>query len=100
MLDMVTSRGDVQGLAAGAVGLYGPRATDWTPAVGRRDARALSLFARFVDLGVDLRDLPHPYLALFVFHVENIIKRPVKVIGDVCYLLVQPLQGVAQDSPT
>ncbi len=58
------------------------------------------VIARGVDLAVDFRNLAHPDLALFVFHIEDIFERPVKMVRDISYLLVQPLQGVAQDSPS
>ena len=53
-----------------------------------------------VDLLVNLRDLFDPRLSLFVLHVEDLIERPMKVVSDVRYLLVQAIQGVAYDSPT
>jgi hypothetical protein len=34
-----------------------------------------------------------------VFKIENIIGRPVKMIGKIGYLLVQAIEGVAYDSP-
>ncbi len=53
------------------------------------------LFARSVDLGVDLRDLLDPDLSLPVLHLQDFIRGPVKVVRDVSYLLIEPLQGVA-----
>lgn len=53
-----------------------------------------------VDLLVDLGDLLDPYLALPVFHVQDLVRGPVEVVCDVSYLLVQLVQGVAYDSPT
>jgi hypothetical protein len=44
-----------------------------------------------VETPVDLRDLGDPALPLGVFEPENLLVRPVKVIRDVRYLLVQPL---------
>ena len=53
------------------------------------------LFARSVDLGIDFRDLLDPDLSLPVFHLKDLVRGPVKMVGDVSYLLVEPLQGVA-----
>jgi len=40
---------------------------------------------------IDLRNLHDPALALGVLQRQNLFVRPVKVIGNVGYLLVQPL---------
>jgi len=57
------------------------------------------LLAQLTQLGVDLGDLLHPLAALSVFQFEDLLERPVEVIGDVGYLLVQLLEGVAAYSP-
>src|SRR4051812_42364257 len=57
----------------------------------------LSAPARFVDLAVDARDLAKPRVALFVFHVEDVIDGPVEMVGDVTNLLVQLLARVCSD---
>jgi hypothetical protein len=44
-----------------------------------------------VESLVDLRDLGDPSLSLAVFKREDLIVRPVKVIGNVRYLLIEPL---------
>ena len=44
-----------------------------------------------VEPAVDLRDLRDPLLPLTVFEPEDLLVRPVKVIRDVRYLLVEPL---------
>ena len=54
---------------------------------------------RCVQPAIDLGDLPHPAAALAVFQVQDIVRRPVKMVGDVGYLLVQAIEGVAYDSP-
>jgi hypothetical protein len=41
------------------------------------------------------RDFLHPSAAVSVLKVEDRIRRPVKVIGDKGYLLVQRFEGVA-----
>jgi hypothetical protein len=38
-------------------------------------------------------------LPLVVLHREDVVQRPVKVIGDVGYLLEQALRGVARYTP-
>jgi hypothetical protein len=44
---------------------------------------------RIVQLLVDGRDLLYPAVALEVVHFEHEFRRPVKVIGNVGYLLVE-----------
>ncbi len=51
--------------------------------------------AALVDLFVDLRDFANPDLPFLVFHVEYVVYRPVKMISDIRYLLIQLIQGVA-----
>jgi hypothetical protein len=40
---------------------------------------------------IDLCDLGDPALALGVLQRQNLFVRPMKVIGDVRYLLIEPL---------
>ena len=47
-----------------------------------------SSFPGLIDLFVDRRDLTDPRLALFVFHLQDVIERPVEVVRNVRYLLV------------
>jgi hypothetical protein len=49
----------------------------------------------FIEPAVDLGDLPHPPFTIPMFHVKNRIGRPVKMVRNVGYLLVQAIQGVA-----
>ena len=51
--------------------------------------------AAFVDFLVDLGNLADPDLPFLVFHVEYVVYRPVKMISDIRYLLIQLIQGVA-----
>jgi hypothetical protein len=44
---------------------------------------------RLVEFQVDGRDLLYPAVALEVVHFEHEIRRPMKVIGNVGYLLVE-----------
>ena len=48
---------------------------------------------------VDLADLLHPLVPLGVFQVQDRFERPVEMVGDVRYLLVQTVRGVADYSP-
>ena len=57
------------------------------------------LLTRLIDLRIDLGNLSHPDLSLLVLHAEHFIERPMEVVTDVGYLLVEPVQGVAYDSP-
>ena len=52
-----------------------------------------------VEFLVDGRDLPAPAPALAMFHPQDFLSRPVEVIRDVGYLLVDLLQGVANYPP-
>jgi len=40
-----------------------------------------------VETSIDLGDLGHPLLALAVLQMHDLLIRPVKVVGDVGYLL-------------
>ena len=51
--------------------------------------------AALVDLLVNLGNLANPHLALFVLHIKDIVYRPVEVVCDIRYLLIQLIQGVA-----
>jgi hypothetical protein len=59
----------------------------------------MSLSIRTCQPAVDLGDLFRPSLPLTVLKVHDILSRPVKVIGDIGYLLVQAIEGVAYDPP-
>src|SRR3972149_414062 len=48
---------------------------------------------------IDPGNLLTPPLPFPVFHIDDLIKRPVEVICDKGYLLVQPVEGVAYYSP-
>jgi len=56
-------------------------------------AKILSIFA--AQLPIDLADLFHPSVPLGMLQIEDIVERPMEVIGDVRYLLVQSFRGVA-----
>ena len=66
------------------------------PFAGVKQARTPALpgsllFHLIIESLVDLRDLGDPSLALAVFEREELIVRPVKVICNVRYLLIEPL---------
>src|SRR5688572_28373929 len=53
--------------------------------------------ACFVDLAIHSRDLAKPDVTLFVFHVEGVVERPMKVVRDVRDLLIQLLARIGCD---
>ena len=66
-------------------------ATEGRPyAAGAHGGLPLRCFVLLVEAAVDLRDLRDPLLSLTVFEPEDLLVRPVKVIGDVRYLLAEP----------
>src|SRR5688572_26152446 len=48
-----------------------------------------------IQPAVDLGHFLHPRLSLGVFHLFDLRQRPVEVIGQVGYLLLQAVEGVA-----
>ncbi len=50
---------------------------------------------RLVKPAIDLRNFLDPALPFAVLHVEHFLGRPVKVIGNVGYLLIHLIEGVA-----
>jgi hypothetical protein len=44
----------------------------------------------FVEAPIDLGDLPYPLLAFLVLEGQDLLMRPVEMIGNVRYLLVEP----------
>ena len=66
---------------------------------GKARGARLAALSGIVDLAVNARDLPQPDVALVVLHIQDVVERPVEVIGDVGYLLVKLLQGVASYPP-
>ena len=47
----------------------------------------------------DSGDFLHPPLPLAVLEPQQLLVRPVEVVSDIGYLLVEPVEGVAYDSP-
>ena len=66
---------------------------------GGSRAAPLLLLGGLVDLPVDARNLLDPPVAFEVGHVLDLFLRPVEVVGDVGYLLVELSEGVAYDPP-
>jgi hypothetical protein len=58
------------------------------PLAPRNGARQLG---RLAQLAVNTRDLLHPLAAFGVFHLHDLARRPVEVVGDISYLLKEPL---------
>jgi hypothetical protein len=50
-------------------------------------------------LTIDFGDFLDPALAFSVFQSQELRQWPMELIGDVGYLLVQTVEGVAYDSP-
>ena len=50
-------------------------------------------------LPVNTGDLPNPFLAFKMVHGHDIIVRPVEMIGNEGYLLIDPFRGVASYPP-
>jgi len=50
--------------------------------------------------GVDLGNLLDPAPAVAMLQIHDLVERPMEMIGDVGYLLVEAFQGVAYNSPT
>lgn len=53
-----------------------------------------------IKAAIDLGDFIDPLLPLRMFQGQDVGQRPMKMIGDVGYLLVQTLKGVASYSPS
>ncbi len=48
---------------------------------------------------MDIRDLLHPGAPFGVLQAQHLFTRPMKVIRNEGYLLVQPVEGVADHPP-
>ena len=57
------------------------------------------LFFVSIQPAVNIRHLIHPLAPFVMFQIQNIRALPMEVIGDVGYLLVQAVVGVAYDPP-
>jgi hypothetical protein len=53
------------------------------------------LFFSLVQSLVDLGNLLHPLASRVMLQLEYVIERPVKIVGDVSYLLEKVFEGVA-----
>lgn len=63
-------------------------------------ARSSLALGRRVDPLVDRCDLLNPIPAVAVLHGQDLLHGPVEVIGDIGYLLLELLEGVADYPPT
>jgi hypothetical protein len=50
---------------------------------------------RLIESPIDLRDFLDPALPFGMFKVKHLLRGPVKVVGNVGYLLIQMIEGVA-----
>jgi len=55
--------------------------------------------ANFGQFPVNVRDLLRPQAAVTVLHTQDLVEGPMEVVGDVSYLLVELLEGVAYNPP-
>jgi hypothetical protein len=62
-------------------------------------ALLLSRRGGLVKPAVDLGDLLHPTLPFGVIESQHFVHGPMEMVGDVGYLLVQAVEGVAYDTP-
>jgi len=69
----------------------GRSSTPWTSALAVRHP--------FLQAPVDGADLLGPVAAIAVLQLEDVRERPVEVVGDEGYLLVELFEGVANNSP-
>lgn len=66
---------------------------------GQRASLGATLLTRLVNFLIDFGDLFDPDLPLFVLHFQDLVEGPMEVVANVRYLLIEPVQGVAYDSP-
>ena len=57
------------------------------------------MLAWLVEAAVDFGNLLYPPPPLRMLQIEDIVQRPVEMIGNVGYLLMQAFEGVAYDTP-
>jgi hypothetical protein len=90
-------------LAARYAECAGPPPTGWLALYNRAfDARPscmASAFSCFVHSSVNRANFPHPAPTIAVLHIHDLGLGPVNVIGNVGYLLVQLIEGVAYNPP-
>ena len=49
---------------------------------------------------IDLVDFLYPAPAILMRHAQDRLIRPVEMVRDVCYLLIDPIEGVASYPPS
>src|SRR5438105_10005291 len=65
-----------------------------------RLAAAAASLRCLVDALVDLGNLLDPVVPFLVFHLQDVVEGPVKMVRDIRYLAGDLLQRVAYDSPS
>ena len=55
------------------------------------------MFTCFIDFAVNAGNFTEPHMAFLVFHVENRVDGPVKVIRDVCDFLIKLITWIRSD---
>src|SRR5689334_20238176 len=78
--------------------MYGSGPSGGRP-VTRADRPSFTSLHLLVQALVHPGDLRHPPLSLPMIEGHDLVVRPVKITGQVSYLLEQPVRGVAQASP-
>src|SRR5438270_2284619 len=63
-------------------------------------AAAAASLRCLVDALVDLGNLLDPVVPFLVFHLQDVVEGPVKMVRDIRYLAGDLLQRVAYDSPS
>lgn len=66
---------------------------------GRPRGRDASNPGFLAEPSIYVADLLHPAAPVLVLHLQDLLERPVKVVGDVGYLLEQAVKGVACYAP-
>ena len=82
-------------IASGARRRITPARASARAHVRQRSTRPLPILFRAVDPFIDRRNLLYPTPPLGMLEIEHVVVRPVKVIRDEGYLLIQRVEGVA-----
>jgi len=61
--------------------------------------RVTSSRLAFAQPSIDLGNLLDPTPAVAMLQIHDLVERPMEMVGNVGYLLVEALQGVAYNSP-
>lgn len=66
----------------------------------RRSWLSLTAGSGTLQASIDVCNFIDPVLPLDVFEFQNVVERPVEMVGEVGYLLAQTIKGVAYDPPS